>query len=234
MFDRASRAGVEFRRSLARRPNTDAPRTAAELYQLGADAYRKRKTKDALGHFARALEADPAFFRAAHFMGMIQYERDELDAAIESFRRVVKINPQYAKSHNGLGNCYRDKGMLMESFQAFKTAARLEPKDAMYHHNLGLTAMDIGFYDMAVLELESSQNLDPRNEDVQYDLGAAYYLSADLERAAEQYRRFLERSPDSPRAAEIRAKIKALRRRMASAPRKTKTATPASSPNDVS
>lgn len=164
--------------------------------------------------FARALEIDPGFFRAAHFMGMIHYEKDNLDAAIESFKQVVKVNPQYAKSHNGLGNSYRDKGMLMEAFQAFKTAARLEPKEALYHHHLGLTAMDIGFFDMGVLELEAARMMDPKLEDIQYDLGAAYYLSGDLERALKQYQSFLEVVPDSPRGAEIRAKLKALRRRL--------------------
>mgnify|MGYP001597212882 CR=1 FL=1 len=36
----------------SRRPATDAPRTAAACYQLGAEAYKKRKSKDALAHFA--------------------------------------------------------------------------------------------------------------------------------------------------------------------------------------
>jgi tetratricopeptide (TPR) repeat protein len=164
-------------------------------------------------------------------MGMIHYERNDLEPAIECFKRVLKASPQYAKSHNGLGNCYRDQGMLMEAFQSFKTAARLEPKDALYHHNLGLTAMDIGFHDMAVLELESAQALDGRNEDIQYDLGAAYYLSGDLERAARQYQTYLDRSPEALRAPEIKAKIKALHRRMAAGPQPYR-ATPAPAAND--
>ena len=55
-------------------------------------------------------------------------------------------------------------------------------------------------------------SLTPSNADCHLVLGSAYAGSADMERAARHYRKFLELSPDHSAAATIREKLQSIKR----------------------
>ena len=81
---------------------------------------------------------------------------------------------------------------------------------ALLYNNLGLSftmAMD---FDSAIRAFEQAVSFKSNEPDSYYCLGLLYSVYHNNHKAIKNYTRFLELSPKSPRAAEVRERIKAL------------------------
>lgn len=164
-------------------------------YEAGVGAYKKHEDNQAVALFRKALEEDPAHYRAAVYLALALERIGDLEAAVGAAKVAISVNGNYAKAHNALGNIYRSMGSLEEALGSYKSASKLEPQSALYKHNLGITCFDVGMLEAAQVELVEAAGLDPANADVWWDVGVVSLKRNDMHKAKQGFEKYLEIRP---------------------------------------
>jgi len=188
-------------------------------------AYMQRDKLDlAIQHFERALDLKPDFPVAKNNLGVTYMKKKEWDAAIAIFKDLSQ-NLLYATPQNpmvNLGWIYYNKKEFSVSENYYKEAIQLYreglAKDLTYIQalrGLSLTYMAMGRYKEAVDPLELAVKDAPRAPQLFFDLGEAYTLSREMDKALRAYQKVIELAPDSDlaeRAQREAAKLESLRK----------------------
>ena len=93
---------------------------------------------EALDHFRRAVELDPASAPARTNLGQLLLDRGQAEEALPHCQEAVRLQPDLAALHHNLGNALRTLGRLVEARAAYLEALRLDPDLAVAHAHLGL------------------------------------------------------------------------------------------------
>lgn len=97
-----------------------------------------------------------------------------------------------ADTHYDVGVAYLDKGNIRAAIPEFAKAVELKPSDATYRFALGYALMFDRRLDDAIRELEQAAKLDPRFSEAKNNLGSAYMLKGDLEKAKATFQEVLK------------------------------------------
>ena len=159
----------------------DAQRRVAEAQQLIDDAVAKAPAKSA----AVLIEAAEA---------LIHYTNKDLDKAKTLLDRALTIEPKNPEIHLLLGDIYTElnNGTLAADYynkalDYNKTSARgIVSKGRLYKRSTN--------YEGAAAEFEQAIQLDPNYAPAYRELGETYFRLGRLEKAKEQYRKYLELS----------------------------------------
>ncbi len=155
-----------------------------------------------------------------------QAERDALKA--------LELRPDAHPVHNTLGQLYLAGSQYERAAEAYSKAIDLSPKQALYHFHQGLALYRLGEARDAAEALAASTRLGL--PDVMYELQAYYYLgraleqNGEIEKAEEIFadmvkfadglevlKADLKQQPDFPELAALRADLRDMQRRLASA-----------------
>ncbi len=102
------------------------------------------------------------------------------------------------------GREFYKKGEIEKAIEQFKLASRLKPQDDTALVELGAALFDLGNDIDAILKLTQAVTINPRNSQALLLLGNIYYARGDRDKAINYYQRFLQISPDSPYASEVK------------------------------
>lgn len=134
----------------------------------------------------------------------------ELEKAIKVSPSVIQKQPpkpsletQYETAMRK-GREFYKKGELEKAIEQFKLANKLKPQDDKALVELGTAYFDLGNDIEAILKLTQSVTINPKNSQALLLLGNIYYTRGDKDKAVNYYQKFLQISPDSPYAAEVR------------------------------
>ncbi len=188
--------------------------TAEMWYSQGVEAYKAGKHEESLVAFARALSADPKYYRALVFQGLAQMELKSYDDARRALEAAVQLAPTYAKAHNALGNVYRRTGDIDLAIQAFAKSADLEPRVAEYHYNIGISRLDINHVPEAIDALKAAARYAPKDVDIQTELASAFMRNKAYHDAVQVLEDFVNRCPDHDRAVELKVRISKLKKKI--------------------
>jgi Tfp pilus assembly protein PilF len=183
-------------------------------YQKGADAYKAGNVEISIAHFKRATEVDPKFYRAWAYLAMAYARAGKIDEAIDTYRKCIDVEPGYHKAYNNIGELYRRKGLLDYAAMVFKMATEIDANQAHYFYNLGITYLEIGMMPQAEEALASAVKLSAADFDFSSELAQAQFYNKHYSEAARTIEDFLGRQPDHERAAELRARLALLKRKV--------------------
>lgn len=102
------------------------------------------------------------------------------------------------------GKEFYKMGELENAIAQFKIANKLKPKDDEALVELGTAFFDLGNDIDAILKLTQAITINPKNSQALLLLGNIYYARGDKDKALNYYQKFLQISPDSPYASEVR------------------------------
>jgi len=110
--------------------------------------------------------------------------------------------------------------------------AKAEPAaDAAAHYRVGVAAFEAGKFSEALAAFTEAYNLSSET-DLLYNLGVCSEKIGDREKAIAYYQLYLEEKPDAPDAAEVKARLEAVRSAPAPAPAPAATPAPATADAD--
>ncbi len=186
---------------------------------LGFVYMQKNSLDLSVKHFKKALKLKPDFPSAKNNLGTAYLKKSEWDAAIACFKALIEnlvyTTPQ--KPLVNLGWAYYNKKEYLLSEKYYKEALILYReglvKDLDYVktlHGLSLTYMETGRYSGAVSYLEQALKAAPRAAQLFFDLGEAYTLTPDFNKAQRAYRKVIELAPDSVLAQKAKREIRKL------------------------
>ncbi len=153
----------------------------------------------------KLLAEDEADFEAWTELGSVHFRLKEWKEAENAYTAALKLQPTYLPALLNLGKMRIAAGKADTAVEPLVEAVRLNPDSAEAQYFLGEAYLAIKKGSLAVGHLEKAIELEPdKMADVHLRLGALYEGAGMKPRAAEEYRRYLEKRPNSDRAAKLR------------------------------
>jgi len=151
---------------------------------------------------------DPAFTS-----GKIYWELGEYDKAIAELKTAIKNSPEAYQPHMFLGRAYADTDDLEmghdEFFKALELAEATGNQKAIDEVDNVITAYWLDYdrkgesfigaakYEDAIAEFQKAILIDPRKADAYINLGYAYHMSMQTDKAVETFEMAMEYAPDN-------------------------------------
>ena len=154
---------------------------------LGNALFERRELPEAIDHFRRAIELNPAYARAHNNLGNALLVRGELADAIEQFREALRSDPEYAKAHYNLGVALARKGELADAIEQFREALRSDPEYAKAHYNLGVALARKGELAEAIEQFRQALRIQPESAETHENLGRALAQQGRRDEAVNHY-----------------------------------------------
>jgi tetratricopeptide (TPR) repeat protein len=166
----AVRAQVES--AYARAAGSPGDAEAVGRYGMVLDAYSQYDAARAC--YQRAHRLDPASFRWAYYLALLQEGRGDRAAAIATLRDALKLAPEYAPARIALSSMLRDSGEAEQARALAESAVRDAPGSAPARYALGRALAAMGQGAAAVPHLEEAVRIAPRYAAAHYALALAH------------------------------------------------------------
>jgi len=98
------------------------------LFNLGQAYYYKKDYKAAEKYFHEALEMEPKYVIAIHWLGRTQLELGKTFDAVKSLNKAISINPSAPEIHFDLGRAYQILGEKEKAVKSFKRVIEIDPE----------------------------------------------------------------------------------------------------------
>lgn len=186
---------------------------AYDLYLKGRYFWNKRTPEgfqQAVDHFRRATERDPACARAYAGLAdsyalMSSYSQGPPGELVPKARaaalRALELDERLAEAHTSLALIQENYDWDWRSAEkSFRRAIELDPNYATAHHWYAEFLSFQGRFDEALTESERARRIDPLSLIIAVDRGAILYYARRYDDAIEQFRAVMAVDPDYPRA----------------------------------
>ncbi len=185
----------------------------AYLVWLQGWKHFRRNTKDdnaiARQLIQRAIDMDPDWampyttlawthYRDATRLDWTDSPAESMELAAEAAQKALALDDTYPGVYAALGGVHELKGEIEQAIAYHKKAVALGPNISVYHAILAYNLTEAGQADEAIPMLKKAMRLSPTYQPWYLNsLGDAYNAAGRYDLAAEAYRQFLERQPDS-------------------------------------
>lgn len=198
-------APIAISAKFARTPNE---KTIA-LYKRASDAEKEQNIVEAIRLLNEIVSIDDKDFVAWAKLGTLQFEQQDLDAAIASFRRSLEIRVDYTPAWTNVGKLRMAQKQFEAAAEIFNHVLTLEPGSARVYQMLGKAYLQARKGSLAVGALNEAIRLDPVGmAECHLDLARLYDLARAKDRAANEYKLFLEKVTDHPDRQKFQAYVK--------------------------
>ena len=173
-------------------------------YDLGLTYKAKKKFDLAVKHLEKAIELKPDYSQAKNALGTVYRDKKEWDTAIKYFKEassnLLYTTPQYPLSNLGWAYYNKKEYVLAEKYYLDALAVDSRFVNALMGLAQTYMAMGTGRVPEAVERLEDAIRYYPQYPHLYFELGKAYTLLQNYEKATEAYEKVVELVPDSPLA----------------------------------
>jgi Tfp pilus assembly protein PilF len=170
----------------------------------------KARKNEAVQLLKEIVDKDPEDFVAWTELGTLYFERSKYVDAETAYSRALEQRADFMPALMNLGKLYLSQKEPGLAIAAFFRAASSEPTSAEAFHYLGEAYLQAKQGNKAVIALNEAIRLDPiAMADVHLRLATLYDAAGVKERAAAQYKLFLEKRPNYPERSRLEAYIKA-------------------------
>jgi tetratricopeptide (TPR) repeat protein len=164
--------------------------------------YKGGQADEAIAHFQKALEINPADAEACYNLGIALQQKGRVEEAMAHYQKALAMQPRMAGAHVNLGDALMQKGEVDKAIAQFQEALAISPRFAMVHGSLGIALAKKGQLTEAIAQFQKSLETDPDNEEVRKNLAMAFAQKGQPEQAIAQFDRVLEINPDSVEACD--------------------------------
>lgn len=113
--------------------------------------------------------------------------QERLDEAVVQYRAALQYESKSARIWIELAKLQARLGRIIEARNAYQQAVSLEPKDLYARLSFGMFLFAQGEYTSSIREWEIARQIDPTNCDLLVNLGQAYEMTDELEKAKALY-----------------------------------------------
>ncbi|MFO1322740.1 MAG: tetratricopeptide repeat protein [Burkholderiales bacterium] len=160
---------------------------ADTLARLGFDAHKRNDLDTAERQYRLALAAAPAHAGAAHYLGVVLYQRRRLSEAMQWLDRAVALDPNEPEYHNNRGLALTALMRDTEAVAAHRRALALAPDNVPAWNNLGLALQASGDVTGAVAAYRRGLAVAPDHPQLHWNLALALLLDGDYAQGWPEY-----------------------------------------------
>ncbi|MGO9084290.1 MAG: winged helix-turn-helix domain-containing protein [Candidatus Sulfotelmatobacter sp.] len=173
---------------------------ALKAYSLGMKTFYAKGETPALPFFRRAVELDPNFAMAYHWIAVVYGDLNEIGLSAENSRRAYDLREKVSERERfGIDGGYNafEMGELEKAAQNDELWQRTYPRDATPYLGLGAISGTLGNFEKAVEEFREALRLEPSNSLNYVTLSLAYMSLNRLDEAEAVYKQAEERKLES-------------------------------------
>jgi Flp pilus assembly protein TadD len=137
--------------------STDGNKLAEK--NLAATHANLRRYGEAMKHYRKAIEIDPEFGEAHHYLGVLLGMQGDNTGAAREFAAAAASNEQFPPAHFELGMVLARQGRTAEAVAQFRDAVRLLPGDWNAEYNLAVALDRLGDHAEARVHYERARKL---------------------------------------------------------------------------
>jgi Tfp pilus assembly protein PilF len=182
---------------------------AQKLMDKAIAAAKDKQTDLALDTFKGIVEKDPKDFPAWTEIGTIYFEKKQFDEAERAYLTAIALKPDFMIALMNLGKLYLTQKKSDQAIVTFTKAAIADRNSADAFQYLGESYLMAKQGSKAVIALNEAIRIDPvAMADVHLRLASLYDAAGMKDKAAAEYKMFLERRPKYPEKEKLEAYIK--------------------------
>ena len=156
---------------------------AQEFYRQGGEAWRRNDVLEAARLYQRALDKDPNFAGPMFWLGAAHFSTGKADEGIAEMKKSLALNPSQRDHYQYLCSLLSSRHRDDEALELWKQLHKENPDDSLASDNIVRILFSLKRYSEALPELKDSAERRPDVARVQLQLGEAYALSGDVEKA---------------------------------------------------
>jgi tetratricopeptide (TPR) repeat protein len=157
------------------------------LYLLSIAKYKLNKKEEFETYFNKLLNLSPNDFEANNSLGLSYLHLGNLDKAIEHFKKATEIDPKNYIGWSNLGCQYRAKKVFNKAIECLLKSYKLNKKNHQTLINLAGAFAEKLEIKKSIFYLKKALAINPKSAAAHVDLGCAYYLLGDYEKAWKHY-----------------------------------------------
>ncbi len=169
--------------------------SATFAYDEAKALHERGELEAAAAAYRRAVEAEPAHFKALHNLGVVEEALGHTTEAERAYEAAIAAHPGGALSHYSLARLRQLASRLDEAETGYRRAIELDPDLAEAHFNLGQLLLERGAAEGAETVVREAVRSGYAAPDASGLLGDALFAQRRLEEALEAYRRRAEEAP---------------------------------------
>ena len=177
------------------------PTAEADAHQYLGLIHLLQDLPDAREHFLRALEIDPRFASAHHYLGVLAEQGAEIEDAEACYRRAIASDAAYASPHVRLGYICFDRKEYENARRHFDAALAIDPEEYLAHLGLGELARWRRDYEEQLDHCQRAVELAPDDSNTRNQLATAHDALGHVDDAVAEYERALSLDPLNRQAA---------------------------------
>ena len=181
----------------------------ADLFRKAAEASEKKKFAEAIRLLRQIVETDPKDFPAWTEIGTIYFEKKQFDEAEKAYLTAIALKPDFMIALMNLGKLDLTQKKSDQAIVTFTKAAIADRNSADAFQYLGESYLMAKQGSKAVIALNEAIRIDPvAMADVHLRLASLYDAAGMKDKAAAEYKMFLEKRPKYPEKEKLEAYIK--------------------------
>ena len=203
MGRRLAPALVALATACAHGPSAKERESAEIHFNLGTDALRHGRVRDALKEYDDALKLDERFADAHLGRGLVlELGFGRLEEAEKEYRRALALRPGFSEAHNDLGQLLARTGRLEEALREFEAALAnmLYKEPWVARCNKGQVLWRMGRREEGMAEFRNCLSLAPGFCQGYRELGRLWLAEGKAREALEQFDQYVrncEKAPDA-------------------------------------
>ena len=175
------------------------PDDARSSVRLGFLLYEARRMDEAATRFEAALEAFPAEYEIAFFLGVARRRDNKDDEALAVFATIPPSHKHYSEARTQMAAIYEKRGDFAKAREEVQSAIAVEPSRPLELYSAQLLSKG-GDFEGAIEFLKELLEDQPDDDEVIYNLGVVYGENDQTDQAISYMRRSLELNPDNASA----------------------------------
>ena len=173
---------------------------ALKAYSLGVKTWNAKGETASLPFFQRAVELDPNFAMAYHWIAAVYGDLNEIGLTVENSRKAYDLREKVSERERfgiDAGYYFGVTGDLEKEVQNDELWQQTYPRDANSYIGLGALSGTLGNWEKALEEFREAQRLEPSNSLNYVTLSLAYMNLNRLDEAEAVYKQAEERKLES-------------------------------------
>lgn len=145
---------------------------------------------EAVRHWQRCLELDPAFGDAHYSIGVVAREAGDHEKAAECFRKALESAPDSSSLAEDLAQALMKLGRMDEAFEVVETNAKAHPRSTESLVLLGQIHAELGAHGKAKQSFEAAIRTSPESASAHYGAANACAALGETEESKEHFEKF--------------------------------------------
>ena len=176
---------------------------------LGTYYREQGRVEQALKAYQSALDISPNHPRYSQIIGLLYYQQGQYQESISYSQKAIEIQPDLLEAIRNLGNAYIRLGKFQKAISYLQEGLKQDPNNSQIHNSLAAAYFSLNQHTKAIYHFQKAISFDAQNLQAYYNLGTLYGKLGEIQNQRACFQKILELDPSYPRAAKVRAWLKA-------------------------